>query len=65
MQIKRFAFAAALAAAAFAPAPAAADPCVDSAVNSCDRDFPKNDFYLISIRGWCYLVRVGMCKAGY
>jgi len=38
--------------------------CVIEAVDSCDRDFGGNsNYYTIAIRGWCYIVRSGICKA--
>lgn len=43
--------------------PARAD-CVIESVNTCDRDFGGNsNYYTISIRGWCYMIRAGMCAA--
>ena len=43
--------------------PARAD-CVSEAVSSCDSDFGgANNYYTISIRGWCYMIRTGMCVA--
>lgn len=45
------------------PAPARAD-CVIDAVNSCDADFGgSSNYYTIAIRGWCYIIRTGMCAA--
>jgi hypothetical protein len=53
----------ALGALAGAPRRAAAD-CVIDAVESCDRDFGGNsNYYTIAIRGWCYIIRTGLCKA--
>jgi hypothetical protein len=38
--------------------------CVIDAVESCDNDFGGNsNYYTVAIRGWCYIVRTGMCKA--
>jgi hypothetical protein len=67
MQLKRLVLASILATAAIAPTPAAAEgpDCVTDAVNECNRDFPPSDYWNISIRGWCYITRVGLCKAGY
>jgi hypothetical protein len=36
--------------------------CVHEAIHSCAIDFPATDWRSISIRGWCYLIRTGMCK---
>ena len=37
--------------------------CVIDAVESCDRDFGGNsNYYTVAIRGWCYIVRTGLCK---
>jgi hypothetical protein len=45
------------------PRSARAD-CVIDAVDSCNSDFGGNsNYYTIAIRGWCYIVRAGMCKA--
>lgn len=45
------------------PRTARAD-CVIDAVESCDRDFGgSSNYYTVAIRGWCYIVRTGMCKA--
>jgi hypothetical protein len=45
------------------PRSARAD-CVIDAVESCDNDFGGNsNYYTVAIRGWCYIVRTGMCKA--
>jgi len=37
--------------------------CVIEAVADCDARFPPSDRWLISIRGWCYIIYSGMCKA--
>ncbi len=50
----------ALSGAALAPAPAHAD-CLKDAIASCDKDFPPSSKELIAIRGWCYIIRGGMC----
>lgn len=43
------------------PRTARAD-CLIEAVESCDRDFGGNsNYYTISIRGWCYMIRSGIC----
>ena len=45
------------------PRAARAD-CVIEAVESCNNDFGgANNYYTIAIRGWCYIVRTGLCKA--
>ncbi len=36
--------------------------CIDEAVLSCDNDFSGGDRFTISIRGWCYMIRAGICK---
>jgi len=48
------------------PAPAVAEPfwkCMIEAVQECDKQFPPNDYYTISIRGWCYMITTGICTA--
>ena len=43
--------------------PAHAD-CLSESVASCDSDFGgANNYYTIAIRGWCYIIRSGMCAA--
>ena len=37
-------------------APLAADDCIES----CNRDFPGGSPILISIRGWCYIIRCSL-----
>jgi hypothetical protein len=37
--------------------------CVIEAVADCDARFPPSDRYLVSIRGWCYIIYSGICKA--
>ena len=46
------------------PRPAKAD-CLMDAVSSCNEDFgtANSNYYTISIRGWCYLIRAGLCAA--
>lgn len=52
-----------------APAPvpadaatAAAADCLVDSWHSCDSDFPSSSSEeLIAIRGWCYLIRWGLC----
>ncbi len=46
------------------PAPADAedlDTCMQESIKSCDKDFPGGGLYSSSIRGWCYIIRTGMC----
>lgn len=55
-----------LAAGVFAGSPRAARAdCLIDAVNSCNEDIGNNQKELIAIRGWCYLIRAGLCQAGY
>jgi hypothetical protein len=46
------------------PTPADAIPggCLREAIDSCNRDFPGNDPYNISIRGYCYAIRSAICS---
>jgi hypothetical protein len=46
------------------PADAAtAEDCLLEAYYSCKADFPSsNSERLIAIRGWCYLIRWGLCE---
>jgi hypothetical protein len=37
--------------------------CVIEAVRDCDARFPPSDRWLVAIRGWCYMISTGMCKA--
>lgn len=42
--------------------PARAD-CLTDSVESCNEDFGGSDnYYTIAIRGWCYLIRIGLCN---
>jgi len=43
------------------PADAAVAGCLDRAIADCDGDFPPDSEYLISIRGWCYIIRGSFC----
>lgn len=45
-----------------ADAQASFDKCLIAAVKSCDQDFAGGDPYTIAARGYCYLIRAGMCK---
>ena len=61
--MRKFILAGALALGALlgSPRQARAD-CLIDAVESCNQDFGGNsNYYTISIRGWCYLIRSGMC----
>ena len=64
--MKRIILASALALGAIlgTPRQARAD-CLIDAVASCDEDFgtANSNYYTISIRGWCYLIRAGLCAA--
>jgi hypothetical protein len=35
--------------------------CLAEAITSCDRDLAGNDIYLAAARGYCYMLRTGMC----
>jgi hypothetical protein len=35
--------------------------CLLEAVRSCDGDFAGNEPYTIAARGYCYMIRTGMC----
>lgn len=37
--------------------------CLTEAIQSCNADFPASDWRLVAIRGWCYMIRGGICKA--
>ncbi len=37
--------------------------CVIQAVAECDARFPPSDYRNIAIRGWCYMITTGICKA--
>jgi hypothetical protein len=61
--MRKFILAGALALGALlgSPRQARAD-CLIDAVESCNQDFGGNsNYYTVSIRGWCYLIRSGMC----
>jgi hypothetical protein len=45
-----------------APRESRAD-CLLEAVESCNGDFPPSAKELVAIRGWCYLIRAGICAA--
>ncbi len=35
--------------------------CVGEAIGSCDADFEGDSFYMVSIRGYCYMIRSAIC----
>ncbi|KPJ85942.1 MAG: hypothetical protein AMS18_15930 [Gemmatimonas sp. SG8_17] len=35
--------------------------CLVDAIETCDDDFDANSEYMTAIRGWCYLIRGGIC----
>lgn len=37
--------------------------CAIQAVRDCDAQFPPGDRWATAIRGWCYIIHTGMCKA--
>jgi hypothetical protein len=37
--------------------------CMIEAVADCDAQFPSGDRWATAIRGWCYIIGTGMCKA--
>ena len=65
--MKRALLAGALALGAILGSPRAARAdCLIDSVNSCNEDFGgSSNYYTVAIRGWCYLIRSGMCGAGY
>ena len=65
MIMRNLLLAGALAAGALLSTPRAARAeCLSEAVESCDKDFGgANNKELIAVRGWCYLIRAGICAA--
>ena len=64
--MKKFIFAGALSLGALlgSPRTARAD-CLIDAVESCNDDFGGNsNYYTVAIRGWCYIIRSGLCGVG-
>ncbi len=65
--MKRAIFASALALGAILGSPrvARAD-CLIDAVATCDDDFAgsNGNYFTVAIRGWCYIIRAGICSAG-
>lgn len=46
------------------PRTARAD-CLIEAVSSCNDDFGgSSNYYTVAIRGWCYMIRAGICGVG-
>ena len=43
------------------PADAAAGDCLKYEIYGCNDDFPPDNEWLIAIRGWCYIIRTGLC----
>ena len=37
------------------------DTCLHEAIESCDEDFDGNSIWVIAARGYCYIIRTGMC----
>lgn len=37
--------------------------CLTDSIGSCNADFPSSSDRLAGIRGWCYMIRWGMCRA--
>ncbi len=64
--MKKTLLAGALALSAIVGSPRAARAdCLIESVDSCNQDFGGNsNYYTISIRGWCYMVRAAMCSVG-
>jgi len=39
--------------------------CVEAAIAECDKQFPPSDYYLVAIRGYCYMINTAICKASH
>ncbi|MGD8727314.1 MAG: hypothetical protein PVH40_06690 [Gemmatimonadales bacterium] len=37
--------------------------CLAEAITECDRDFDGDEIYVVAARGYCYMIRTGMCYA--
>jgi hypothetical protein len=37
--------------------------CMEEAIGDCDARFPPHDYYLVAIRGYCYIIGTAICKA--
>jgi hypothetical protein len=35
--------------------------CVRQAIYTCDEDFDPDSEILVAVRGWCYMIRGGIC----
>jgi hypothetical protein len=47
------------------PRTARAEDCLIEAVASCNGDFGgSSNYYEVAIRGWCYMIRAGICASG-
>jgi hypothetical protein len=64
--MRKFILAGALALGALLGSPRAARAdCLIEAVDSCNQDFGgSSNYYTVAIRGWCYIIRSGICGAG-
>lgn len=36
--------------------------CTKEAIASCDEDFKGDSIYMAAARGYCYMIRTGICK---
>ena len=62
--MRRIFLTAALASGALLGTPRASSAsCLTESVESCNADFPASQKELVAIRGWCYLIRSGICYA--
>lgn len=43
------------------PADATAAGCLEESIDSCNADFSGDDYFMVSIRGWCYIIRSSIC----
>lgn len=37
--------------------------CTIKAVAECNEEFSPDNEYMVAIRGWCYMIRTGICLA--
>jgi hypothetical protein len=35
--------------------------CLAEAITECDTDFDGDEIYVVAARGYCYMIRTGMC----
>lgn len=35
--------------------------CLAEAITECDQDFEGDEIYVVAARGYCYMIRTGMC----